>query len=577
MPDRTRTWIAAAACALTLALPATTLTACGSGGSDGTSADPANAVPAAAKAYIGATVRPSGAEQQTAQAFGKALTGQPNSYSRLLSILQTPGSPPLSFQHDVAPWLGPHAGTFLSSLNVSEKLVSPLAQSLLRGVAPSPYPFGSAGGAQGALVLDTSDAGKANSFLSTQAKRAGAHATSYRGVSYQTTASGLALGLVARFAVIGSESGMHEVIDTTLGAGALAHAVGYTTLLAAAPGGALAHAYVNPAVAPGAAGARAAQEGSAGSLQALAGAQPINVSIVLSDTSASVDVDTLSSGSTAPAGGLLSADPQAVQAFGELPGESWLALGLGHVGANLASDVAGLGSLSSLGGVLGGTSGPVAPSSTTLGLGPLLEAMTAPLKVLGGASAQAKRDYASWMGAAGIFAAGASLFELKAAVSIESKDPALSRAAVSKLAAELRKHGGATTPASIPGTDAAIGVRLSGLPVVLDIAAGTSADGKAKFVLGLGEASVQAALNPSSTMSASATRNAAAATLGEGIQPSLIVDFPTLVSLFEAIGFTELPEVAPVVPYLRAATTLDGGARPPGGQVQRYRLVLGVR
>ena len=55
--------------------------------------------------------------------------------------------------------------------------------------------------------MDTSDATAARSFLATQAKRAGAHAASYRGVSYEVTAAGLAFGLVGRFAVIGSENG----------------------------------------------------------------------------------------------------------------------------------------------------------------------------------------------------------------------------------------------------------------------------------------------------------------------------------------------------------------------------------
>ena len=207
----------------------------------------------------------------------------------------------------------------------------------------------------------------------------------------------------------------------------------------------------------------------------------------------------------------------------------------------------------------------------------MLESLIAPLKLLGADTAQAKRDFASWMGSAGIFATGASLLELKAAVSIESKDPSASRAAVGKLAAELRKAGWSTAPASIPGTDAAVGARVSGLPVVLDIANGTDSSGHTRFVLGLAEASVQAALNPPNTMSEASTRQAAATALGEGIQPSLMVDFPTLLSLFEGLGLTEGSELAPVVPYLRSATTLAGGGHALGGGIERFRLVLGLQ
>ena len=80
-------------------------------------------------------------------------------------------------------------------------------------------------------------------------------------------------------------------------------------------------------------------------------------------------------------------------------------------------------------------------------------------------------------------------------------------------------------------------------------------------MLGLGEASVQAALDPPSTLAVAAPRTAAAAALGEGIQPSLIVSFPTLLALLEGLGLTEDPSIVKFVPYLRSATTLAGGGR----------------
>jgi len=96
-------------------------------------------------------------------------------------------------------------------------------------------------------------------------------------------------------------------------------------------------------------------------------------------------------------------------------------------------------------------------------------------------------------------------------------------------------------------------------------------------VLALGEASVPAALNPSSTLASAAPRTAAATSLGEGIQPSLIVNFPTLLGLFEGVGLLEAPSISKFVPYLRAATTLAGGGREVGGEVERFRLTLGLQ
>ncbi len=151
---------------------------CGSSHATGTSADPAGVVPASAPLYAGAIVRPEGALKAAASAAGRTLTHQADPYLRLLAILQTPGSAPLDFSRDVAGWLGPRAGIFVSSLGTSGQsntgqLLSLLARGLLggpRGRARSRSP--GAHGVQGAIVMDTSDAGKARSFLESQAQAA---------------------------------------------------------------------------------------------------------------------------------------------------------------------------------------------------------------------------------------------------------------------------------------------------------------------------------------------------------------------------------------------------------------------
>jgi Protein of unknown function (DUF3352) len=559
------------ACAALAVSIAAALAGCDSSSPGGTSADPADAVPATAVLYAGASVRPTGAEKTDALAAGKALTHQADPYLRLLGALQTPGSAQLSFARDVAPWLGPQAGVFLTSLPSSSTLPSQLAQGLLgSSTGSSRFAFGSSG-AQGAIVMDTSDSAKASSFLSAQATKAGAHATSFHGVAYEVNSDGVAFGLIDRFAVIGSEAGLHGVIEATHGAGSLVHSSGYAKLLAAAPPDALAHIYANPA---GLASSSTQELGLAGLLRGLAGAHEANVSLVPSATSLSLDADTLASGGTGAAGGLLAADPESAQALGELPGEAWLAIGLGHVGATLAQDTQELQGLTSLGTTLGGGA---SESTAGLSISGLVDGLMTPLRALGASTAQARREFASWMGSAGIFASGANLLELKGAVVISSKRPAASRAAVAELATQLRKTGAQISPASIPGTEAAVGARVSGLPVVLDIADGRDSAGQSKFVLGIGEASVQAALDPPSTLAVAAPRTAAAANLGEGIQPSMIVSFPTFLTLLEGIGLSEDPSIVKFVPYLRSATTLAGGGREVGGGIDRFRLVLGLQ
>jgi hypothetical protein len=566
-----RAWVACSALATALAA---TLAGCGSSSSPGTSADPADIVPASAALYAGATVRPTGALKTGALAAGKALTHQADPYLRLLGALQTPGSSPLNFAHDIAPWLGPHAGVFLTSLDSAGALPTQLEQGLLGASISGGFAFGSRG-AQGAIVLDTTDAAKARSFLKGLAAKAGAHRTSFQGVTYDLGSGGVAFGIVDRFAVIGSETGMHAAIEAAHSTGdALASSSGYAKLLAAAPSGALAHIYSNP---PSTAPASTAGEGGLSSLlRVLGGARQANVSLVASAGSLALDADTLAAGAGASgeAGGLMDPDPEGAQALGELPGESWLAIGLGHVSTTLSQDAQDIQGLASLGSTLGGGAAEGTAGITITGL---LQGLITPLRVLGSDSALARRDFASWMGSAGVFASGASLLELKAAVSIASNSPAKSRAAVAELAAQLRKAGASTSPASIPGTEAAVGVRIAGLPIILDIADGRASNGQTKFVLGVAEGSVETALNPPTTLAAAVTHTAAAASLGEGIQPSLIVGFPTFLSLLEGVGLIEAPSISKLVPYLRSATTLAAGGRELGGDVDRLRLVVGLQ
>ena len=94
---------------------------------------------------------------------------------------------------------------------------------------------------------------------------------------------------------------------------------------------------------------------------------------------------------------------------------------------------------------------------------------------------------------------------------------------------------------------------------------------------GAGALSVAAALTPSSALSAASSYGAAGAALGEGIQPSLILQSPTLLSVLEGAGLSEDPTIAPIVPYLRPLTTIAGGTKSLRSSVERFRLVLTLR
>lgn len=568
--------LGAAACALVVL--ACLLGGCGSSSSTGTSADPAGVTPASAAVYLGAVVRPNGSLKSDAQALGRALTHQSDPYTRLLGLLQTPGSPTPSFSSDIAPWLGQNAGLFLTSVGSSESLTDLLQQGLAgigagNGASGSLWPFGAgAAGPQGAIVLDTSDLSAARTFVSGAAAHAGAHAMSYRGVPYEATSAGDAFAVVDRFVVLGTESGVRAVIDTAQGASSsLKSDSSYSQLQALAPSGALGHVYANPSA-----------RGLPALIGTLGGARPLNVSLVPSSSSLALDADAGPSpagSSGARSGGLIAAAAAGNRALSELPGESWLAAGLGNVGAAAGGSLGDLHGLLGLVSTLGSSSAGagVASPQATLSVKGLLEGLIKPLDILSANTAQARSAFLSWMGDAGVFASGTSVLELKGGVVIDSTNPAASRAAVAKLGAALRRAGEEATPASVPGTEAAIEAKIAGLPLTLVIADGHAADGSAKFVMGLGAASIQAALDPPTAMASSAAYESAAHALGEGIQPSMTVDFATMLSLLESVGLSEDPTIAPLEPYLRASNTLAGGGKSLGGGVERLRLVLGLQ
>ena len=56
-----------------------------------------------------------------------------------------------------------------------------------------------------------------------------------------------------------------------------------------------------------------------------------------------------------------------------------------------------------------------------------------------------------------------------------------------------------------------------------------------------------------------------------------ILNFPTLLGLFEGVGLLEAPSISKFVPYLRAGTTLAGGGRELGNEVERFRLTFGLQ
>jgi Protein of unknown function (DUF3352) len=539
-----------------LATTAALLAGCGSS-SPGTNADPATVTPASTPLYAKLAIKPSGGAKGPAMSAAKTLTHMAEPYGSLAQALLSSEGSHLDFKRDIEPWMGDQGAVFITALDASRLPKNATsAQALLEGglssagAALGASTFGS-GGSEGAIVLDTSDVGKARSFLGHRASEQGAHAASYRGVSYQVSPSGAAEGIVKDFAVIGSESGFKSVVDTSLGGTPVTGASGYTE----PPADAIASAYVQPEALLKAVHGTSGAAGQGVSLlgQLLAGAQSASLSVTPTSNSISLQGEVHSASGSTPLFG-----QEGAKALGELPGGAWLAAGVGSTGgANLPRALSLLQSVASFG------------SSTvfaSLG-GPSIEKLFAALDSPG---AKLQQDFGSWAGPGGMFVSGTGLTDLQAGLVIASTNPTASRAAVGKLAKLMQGAGAVVSSASIPGTDAAVSVKLQGFPAVIFIA-----NGQNKFVLGLGQASVEGALAPSSTLATSPAHSSATSTLGGGIEPSLIVEFPTLLGFLEGVGLTQSPGVSSLIPYFKSLGTLTAGATSQGG-VERFRLVLGL-
>ncbi len=584
------------ALAALLAVALAALSGCGggSGSSDGTSASPASVVPAAASLYVDAAVTPSGALKSDALAVGRTLTGRSEPYAGLLKLLEGPTGKTPS-EKEVKPWLGPNAGVFVNTVSAAgaggaasaaqhllqEALGKALAEGLPGAEAALTEGAGGGGalehalagsGVQGALVLDTTNESAAKSFLEAQAHAAGAHSTSYGKVPVWVAPDGVVEGVVHRFAVIGSEAGVKSVIETAAGGAALAGAAGYSKLVSSAESGRLANAYVNlealgATAAAGAAGGgkgtggagKGEATGTAGSLLALVDgmlghAGQAYASLIPGTSTATLDVDTLpAAGGSGKGSG---SGETGAEVLRSLPGNAWLAVGVGNLGRTLNGSGA---ALQALGSLFGGLS--VGGFSVGKVFAPL-----------GSHALNVQRDLLSWVGATGVYTGGSSILNLQAAVVIDATNPAAARAAVEKIAAAYSEAGGTVSPTSIPGAETARTVKLPGFPLTLAIGYG-----QGKFVAGLGAASVQEALHPQSTLAGTSLYSKAASELGDGIEPSAAVEFGTLSGLIESLGLNAAPGFSGIAQAIKPLSSLAaGGGKELGGGVKRARVTLAL-
>src|SRR5436190_848056 len=501
--------------ALALAVTILSLGACGGGGGSTSSAsDPAAAVPANAAVFVEAAVRPRGdLEAALRTSLGKLLgTGDPGA-KIVAAFDRTNRGNHITYERDLRPWLGERAAIFVQSF-----------QSDPVGVAETTDPKTAVASFRKAAVAD----GHAP------------HSTSYRGVTIEQ-ARGDSFTTVGSLALIGSKSGIEAAIDATKGS-SLANSEAYASSVSDVPSDNVFTAWADPKrVIAALVRERQLPSAAAARVRSQLGSLATQPAVLWGDASPSY-LAVEASAAFSPA----VTTQQSSSLLGTLPADAWLAFAV-HETAQQVKRSFGE---SSAAASFGARSPALLRALSQLGLDPA--------------------TLSKWVGSVSGFLRGESILGLGGALVVETRDQAASADTLARIEAALRRDRDVVIQ-PLGGGRKGFTMTPRGAPIQVVF---TQRDGK--VVVGLGQDSVNAALNPARPLPSSGRFKAAAGALGSGISPELYLDFQPLASLFEIPGVITDPQFGQVKPYLERLNYLVAGTGESGGRVL-VRIALGVR
>jgi hypothetical protein len=406
---------------------------------------------------------------------------------------------------DVEPWLGDKVAAF---------------------AAP-----GAKGRDDGAVIASTSDAGAAQSWIDDQGGRTQEH----EGVEIRVASDEKAYALVKDQVVAGSLTAVKAAIDASEG-DSLAESEGFEKAFDRVGGEeGIGRAYLAPRALSEAGGAANLPQagGMLGSLAtgALTSSLPTAVAAKFHADGEALRADVASVGGAEPG------DPADPEMLAGLTGKAWLAAGVGEVGARLRQQLESLGASEAMLGLL----------SAQAGL-------------------DVRRDLIDWMGEGAVFVLGDDASSLGGALVVKSKDSAATRAAIPKIGSLIGRvaNGVETKPLRAAGVDEGITLQPPGAPTGIHIAAAGDL-----FVVAAGDEALQEAISPSSRLGDDADFQAAAATLGDDLDPTTYVGVGRLGALAGAVGQGS----AELQATLERFTALVAADRGEG----RWRAALGLR
>jgi hypothetical protein len=497
---------------LVLALAATGLVVagCGSSGGGSEDADPAKVSPKNTLVYLSSQVRPEGDQKDAVDSIAKKVLGVDDPGKRIQTLLDESikeSDSKLTYENDIEPWLGRRAAIAVTS-------------------------FGSGtSDTQAAAILASKDNGKAQDAIDKLGDEETPKAVkrSYQGTDYRFS-DNTAIGVVGDFVVAGTEPGFKAVVDASKGDG-LTDNKQYSDAAKDA-GDKLGFGFVDTKAVLSALGTSGQVPGGAESLQGLFGSADQPVTLSLAATATRITLEAVAAATKA-------AEAKPSELLQELPGDSWLALGVSGLGTSIKN------SLDQLGGGIGAG---------------LLQTY----------SQQIKQDTLPTFGDLAVFVRGSGILSVGGGVVIEPDDPAAARRVLDKLPALIRQVGASggvkVTSANIDGAKG-LRVTLPDIPGSID--AVLKGD---RLVIAYTDAATREALAPKSKLSESTDFQSATSSLS-GAVPALFLSFPPIAELAAAAS----PEsAAQIKQYLGAFTTLAAGTQVKGNQ-QIGRFVVSLK
>ena len=482
----------------------------------------ASMAPATSLAYVQATLRPDGDQQEAVDAVAQKVfkAADPGAaIEKAFDRKQGQGA----FAREVDPWVGDAAAIAITGVT-----------------AGSDDP-------DVALIADAKD-DNAQTGVDTLVKSGGGAPRdgTYKDIDYKQTREGLFGVVDDRVVAASTPASFRAVVDASAGSG-LADNGQFKQATAALADGQLGVLYVDPRRAIQAAG----QASPAFAQQAKVFESSLQSTRAIA---AGLSLDTNTIRISAAALGGPSRSGNAAATVASLPAGSWAAIGLGDVGEALGR---GLQQIQSL-----GASNPLVGDQVDQGLRQLQQSTGLNLR----------DDVISWMGDGGFFLRGSGLTDIGGALVVRSKDAAKTRATLAKAKRLVQQAGAPAQDLSGAGIDAGFSIDLPQSPIPLQLLVASGGD---KFVVAVNRSALDEALHTTAPLSDDPAFKAAAQSLGDGQEPSFFVDVRTIVSL-ASIAVSGDPSFQQARPYLDAFTTVAaGGSRK--GDVSKSTIAIGLR